>query len=248
VATWAKEPIVIKVRDAYKPYTYYLVRETNVDKERTFHVKMPISPNTALVEVYNKKYGNKKSGEDTTFQILRGKKIGLERSLNCFNSNQGLKDFVGFAQQFAERLSITSAGHTICMSDDGKFRIDLLSTIRDRKTNSIIPTPARISHKRGVIEVSKQHLLKYTVPMRVAILMHEYSHFYINKDIANETEADLNAVLICLSLGYPKSEIAKGFIEVFKGSPKNSNANKVRLKKILLFIDKFESFRFKMCA
>jgi hypothetical protein len=34
----------------------------------------------------------------------------------------------------------------------------------------------------------------------MAILLHEYSHFYVNQDINNESEADLNGLLIYLGL------------------------------------------------
>ena len=46
-------------------------------------------------------------------------------------------------------------------------------------SGSYLPTPARISQLNGKMEVSYMQFLEYTVPMRMAILLHEYSHFYV---------------------------------------------------------------------
>jgi hypothetical protein len=52
--------------------------------------------------------------------------------------------------------------------------------------------------------------------MRFAILCHEFSHFYVNEDMDNESEADINGLLIYLGLGYPRIEGYQAFLEVFK--------------------------------
>jgi hypothetical protein len=59
--------------------------------------------------------------------------------------------------------------------------------------------------------------------MRMAILLHEFSHYYINSDIANETEADLNGLTIYLGLGYPIKEAYTAFGETFIGYPSEQN-------------------------
>ena len=47
--------------------------------------------------------------------------------------------------------------------------------------------------------------------MRMAILLHEFSHFYLNDRMEDETEADLNGLLIYLALGYPRIEAYQSF-------------------------------------
>ena len=84
-------------------------------------------------------------------------------------------------------------------------------------------TPARISKSNGRIQVSKKQFDKYTVPMRMAILLHEFAHFYLNENIDDETEADLNGLLIYLGLGYPRIEGYEAFLQVFEGSPTQEN-------------------------
>jgi hypothetical protein len=77
-----------------------------------------------------------------------------------------------------------------------------------------------------------------TVPMRMAIMLHEFSHFYINDDINDETEADLNGLLIYLGLGYPRIEAYEAFLTTFIGTP--TPTNKERYDIINKFITNFE--------
>jgi hypothetical protein len=49
----------------------------------------------------------------------------------------------------------------------------------------------------------------------MAILLHEFSHFYLNAEINDETEADKNALMIYLGLGYPRIEACEAFLDTF---------------------------------
>jgi hypothetical protein len=115
--------------------------------------------------------------------------------------------------------------------------IEYLPTIVN-KDGRELTTPARISKVTGRIQVSKKQFDDYTVPMRFAILCHEFSHFYVNEDMDNESEADINGLLIYLGLGYPRIEAFQAFLEVFKDSP--SQQNKKRYDRINNFIRNFE--------
>ena len=84
-----------------------------------------------------------------------------------------------------------------------------------------------------------------TIPMRMSILLHEFSHFYLNKDVANETEADLNALKIYLSLGYPYIEAHKSFIHTFKGN--QTLQNKMRYEEIKKFVKGYERNKYSLC-
>ena len=74
--------------------------------------------------------------------------------------------------------------------------------------------------------------------MRMAILLHEFAHFYLNEDIQDEIEADLNGLLIYLGLGYPRVD---GY-EAFEGTP--TEKNKVRFDVINKFIHDFENKKY----
>lgn len=242
----AKRPVRmrISVRDSKKPNTFYTNRWCNVHGDKTYYIRMPQSPELALVDIYNERVGNVPEGQDRSFTCTLEQRA-LRNSLNVFTSrNRNLLSFVKFAQQFSERAAILSAGHSIYKSDDGAFRIDYLDVIRDRKTGTPLRTPARIAQRDGVIQISKQHFVKYTVPMRMAILLHEFSHFYLNYQQDNEMEADKNALIVYLSLGYPRIEAIQAFSEVFIGTPSDLNRN--RWDEIKKFINEFENKKYKL--
>jgi len=246
VATKSPEKIKIVVKDLNKPNTYYTNRWTTIEGTERFFVRMPLSPYESLVSVFNERNGNVKKGDDPTFKILKVDAQPLERKLECVDwSNPKIRDFVEFAQQFCNNAGILSAGKypngSTYVSDEGNFRIDYFDDIRTKR-GMVIPTPARISQTKGIIQVSKADFKKFTVPMRLAILLHEFSHFYLNKDITDETEADLNGLLIYLALGYPRIEAYQSFLTTFKETP--TTQNKERFDVLHQFITNFERDKF----
>lgn len=234
----------ISVRDSKKPNTFYTNRKCEVNGEKTYYLRLPQSPDLAIVDIFNERVGNVPEGQDKSFTCTLLEKP-LKSSLNVFRSrNRNLLSFVKFAQEFSERAAILSAGDSIYRSDDGRFRIDYMDVIRSRKDNQPLRTPARISQKDGVIQISKFHFKKYTVPMRMAILLHEFSHFYLNYKPENEMEADKNALIVYLSMGYPRIEAIQAFSEVFIGTP--TDQNRQRWDEIRKFIDEFEDKKYKL--
>ena len=139
---------------------------------------------------------------------------------------------------YTKRYSNIDTKGDIYKSNNGKFRIDYFDTIRSYATGNTIKTPARISQRNGRIEVSAEQFRTFTIPMRMAILLHEYSHYYLNKNPRNETEADLNGLNIYLKLGYPNIDIYNVFLNVFKLSP--SMENKKRFDKLDKFVKNFK--------
>ena len=248
VMTASPQKIEVVVQDANKKNTKFTQRYHTVRGKQKFYVRMPISPYEAIISVYNKANGNMRKGEDNTFKVVSIDAVKLKRKMDCVNwDNPKIRDFVHFAQQFCENAGILSAGKfpngSTYISDNGNFRIDYFDDIRSKK-GLVIPTPARISQSKGIIQVSKKHFKKFTVPMRLAILLHEFSHFYLNKNMADETEADLNGLLIYLALGYPRIEAYQSFLHTFKDTP--TNQNKERFDILHQFITNFE--RNKYCT
>jgi len=226
----------IKVADAEKPNTIFTSRHCKVDSHEGVFVRMPIAPKRAVIDIISE--DELGGGEDKNYKVTDAKKLPLKRKLTSFNhANPTIQKFVKFAEQFSAKAGYISAKGSIYTSDDGKFRIDYLDDIVDEEGRSI-KTPARISRNEGIIEVSKVKFEKYTIPMRMAILLHEFSHFYLNTDMANETEADLNGLLIYLGLGYPRIDAYNVFTQVFSTSANELNVN--RMKIIDDFIRNFE--------
>jgi len=239
-----KEPrkMYLKVKDDEKPFTNYTNRYCVVEGEETFWVRMPISPPIATIII---KSENQMDGAiDDSYKVGNLKILPLKRKLTAFNyTNSTIQNYINFCQEFCAKAGYISAGNSIYTSDDGKFRIDYLNDIVD-DMGKPLNTPARISKSQGIIEVSKDKFKEYTIPMRMCILLHEFSHYYLNTDISNETEADLNGLLIYLGLGYPRIDAYNVFTQVFSNSPNMVNGN--RMKIIDKFIRNFEDTHYEM--
>ena len=75
--------------------------------------------------------------------------------------------------------------------------------------------------------------------MRMAVLLHEFSHYWLNRDIDSEIEADLNGLALYLSLGYPRISAFNSFVKVFMNAPTQQNHERMEI--IKKFIANFES-------
>lgn len=248
----SKQPteLVLQVRDKNKPNTYYYKRKVKVNGKRTVDLKFPSSPEYMVMKLYNPHNGNLPYGKDPTFSSNGGKAEKL-RTCDVWWDDM-TKSFYKFAVEFCENAGTLSAGNRkphIYRSDDGKFTIDYYNRIVDKKTGKVLKTPARVGHTSGIIEVGKYHFEKYTVPMRLIILLHEFSHKYknpqIGRDISYETGADINALYIYLGMGWSEVEAHRAFLTVF--SDAKSKGNHKRYKIIKDFIDKYSKGLIEKC-
>jgi hypothetical protein len=229
--------IKIKVVDADQTNTVFTDRDKVVDGESIFYVRMPVSPNNALVYVYNEDNGNLTSNQDNSFDVESISKEMLEKKLDVIDfGNPLVRSFINFCTRFCYNAGSLPSGTYV--SDDNKFVIKYLATIEDSGQEQT--TPARIELNTGIIEVSKKQFVNFTVPNRMAILLHEFSHVYLNDNADDEVEADLNGLLIYLGLGYPRIEAFEVFASTFMNAP--TDQNKMRFDKIKNFIDNFENF------
>lgn len=243
VQTTAPCEIKIEAQDANKLHTFYANRKGIVNGYREFEVKFPQSPANAAVSVYNIANGNVIGRTDPSFTITKIAAKPLETRA-IWQSAQD-RSFVKFAQWFSENAANFTSGDMIphiYRSDDAQFTIDYYNKIRDRQTGAFVNTPARIGHDKGIIEVSKKDFLTYTVPMRMIILLHEYSHKWKNPknnlDMANEAAADIAALDMYLSLGYSPMEAHQAFLYVFNGAKTPENHKRYLIIKD--YIEKFE--------
>jgi len=235
VYTYKPTNIRIKVIDADQPNTTFTNRTRIIEGESSFYVRMPVSSDNVLVYVYNEDNGNLLSGQDNTFVVDSVTKELLEKKIDVIDmANPYIKSFITFATKFCYNAGSLPTGNY--QSDDKTFVIKYLPTIEDNGKEQT--TPARIDIDSGIIEISKKQFIDYTIPNRMAILLHEFSHVYLNDNVDDEVEADLNALLIYLGLGYPRVEAFEVFAAAFKNSP--SKLNQMRYDKIVSFIDNFE--------
>ena len=246
VVTKKPEKICVVAYDKAKKNTQYVNHCGTVDTKspdgyyrRRFEIIMPTSPDKLSVSVYNKA-NMKDAGKSFTVE-----KFGVTK-LKTWEiwMSQHTKDFVNFVQMFSENSDLLKtfeeAGRQpnsgVYKSDNGKFKIKYFDIIQDSKGNKLT-TPARISNRDGTIEVSKFYFNKYSVAMRIMILMHEYSHFWMNKDMANEMQADLNGLYVYLGLGYSPIEAHRAFLYVFDNA--DTEGNRMRYGMIKKYVADF---------
>jgi len=236
IRTPKSEKIHLIVSDESHKNTVFTNRWKTINGDCSFFVRMPVSGKYSIISLYNERVG-KDVESDNSFEVLDIKKLPLEKRLDVVDfSNSNLRSFINFCTRFCFNAGHISSG--LYKSSDGRFTIDYVPTIISSKSGKELETPARISKDSGRIQVSQKKFVGDTIPMRMAILLHEYSHFYVNKDINDESEADLNGLLIYLGLGYPRFEGHEAFLKTFIDTP--SEMNKIRYDKIKAFIEDFE--------
>jgi len=244
-----RSPEILKIiaKDSRKPQTYYYNRIIKVNGERTINLKMPQSPPILDLKIFNVASPDLVSQVDPSLSFSDIKAVPLKENPIWLSKQD--REFIEFAQWFSENASILTSGKNmphIYRSTNGNFEIDYFDVIKDRKSKIPVKTPARIGHISGTIEISKKHFLHYSIPMRMIILLHEYSHKFKNPkqgfDITNEYASDVNALRMFLSLGYSEVEGIYAFHKTFKIS--DSKVNKIRMMIIKDFVRKFNRGEF----
>ena len=180
---------------------------------------MPMCPDIANVVVLAE------DGVDSGYEIddIRVEELPTDYTHKHFD-NEEASSFVEFAEEFCFNAGNLDAKGTSYFSDDEVFHITYLDNITEN--GEIVPTPARISQTDGMIEVSRVDFLRYTVPMRMAILLHEFAHFYLNEVMEDEIEADHNSLQLYLGMGYPRIDAYNVYLDVFENSPSELNKDR----------------------
>lgn len=233
VRTSRPQKIGIMIADELLPNTYYMNRWKIVEKEHHFSCELPINSDNVELIVYNTNDARNLK-QNYGFEVGNIKIDNLKRDLSKIP--QFDIKFIRFANWVSRRCAIMSPG--AIMDDDGYFRFDLLKNIH-RDNGQVHTTPCRIEMNSKRIEISLNKFLSYSVPGRVALLLHEFGHGFLNFDPANEEEADVKSLLDYLYYGYPKIEAKRVWLKVFGNSP--SDYNRKRYGKIKQIIDDFST-------
>jgi hypothetical protein len=229
IKTDSSQEIMVSVSDPIKPNTDYFKSSGYIQGERKFFVRLPLTPNKALVKIYNVVNGNLPYGVDTTFKLLSIKQEPLQQDLNVFDSkNDVVTDFLKFFIDFSEKAGYLPTGQELYQSVDGLFSVRYLDIIRDGN-GAPINSSARINSYTGVMDFAKYFFKLYTIPERILIGAHEFSHFYVNKDARNEFEADRNGLMIYLGLGFPRKEALQGWLKVFGRAKTEQNVRRYKM-------------------
>ena len=228
---------------------YYATEGTVDDKGREFNLAFPLSPDQLIIRVFPNRFRTYSDFEKFGNPMQKDIAISLPKKgplkTTPIHLTKKDQEAVKFFEWFATNASILSATQpngipSIYKSDSGSFEIHYHTRITNRD-GSVVSTPARIGHDTGIIEVSQKDFLGYTIPGRMAVLLHEYAHKFVNEStglmVKDEIGADLNALNIYLSLGYSPVEAHLVFLSVFETA--NNEYNHKRYKALKQFIDDF---------
>ena len=252
----SSRPVKLRVLtyDYNKPYTKYSDRDIILNGERVIYLTFPKSPEFLVLEVTEQGQGAQQQSKNWEVVGYQGKNnkvlpyqvIGINKCDVWMDEDT--RKFFEFAEFFSTNAGIFTANGTYSI---GKFKIDYQDFIIDKKTNTLVNTPARIGHDTGLIHVARQMFQDYTVPQRLMILLHEFSHKYINpkygKDIGNEFAADINALYIYLGNGYPAIDAQTVYLKVFNQDGVDAKLSLRRYAFIEDYIKKFKNNNIAGC-
>lgn len=223
--------------DVGKKNSKYADRLITVNNSRTIYFSLPIPPKEIFIGCLNAD-----NPSDNDFQVIL--KEQPPKIYNIYLDSEA-KQFVEFAYKFCQTcgFDLPSKNGTIYQTADNKFKIKYMPKIVDYATGNLLNTPARVGHNTGIIEISAEKYLRYTIPMRFMIILHEFSHKYRNPkiglDISNEFGADINGLYIYLGLGFSKIDAITVFAKVFLRA--QTEGNRQRMRKIQQYIQSFEN-------
>jgi len=212
IITRDETEIFITGYDPASPKTEYFSRRIDVNGTDKVEFNCPQSPRKLKIIIW--------STGDKKFTIPQIQVVPFNREFRNFSDSENAAD-IKLIENFARR-SGRYRSRRMYSSKGSNFRIQLLPVIR-QDNGKEHPTPARIHTTLPLIQVSKKHFDKMTIPQRVAILTHEYSHNFINMDQDSEIEADNNMMDLYERLGYPRLEAVYAFANVMSDTDVNHN-------------------------
>lgn len=223
-----------------QPHSYYVYRTIEVADKRTIFLSFPVAPKQIRLSV-------ECLGDKVNSRFKINPEVKDLRKYNIWIDEE-TENFLDLAVPFSQvcGFEIPTRQGKVYSSEDKTFNIKYVPQIIDYMTGKSMSTPARIGHNTGLIEVNAGKFIKYTIPMRMMILLHEFSHKWknpkINLPISDEVGADINALYIYLGLGFSKVDAIYVYANVFLSA--QGKGNQERMRKIMDYIARFENQEF----
>lgn len=189
-------------------HTEYFFRQMFVDGTEKFTFNLPQSPKFLDLLIFEINEGHVANSK--LFQVERiniNKLVTEPLFLDDFT-----KEFIDFASIFAAKSGYLKTG--TYFSKKKRFTIKLVEKIMSNGVE--VKTPSRIHKSLNYIEVSQAYFNDMTIPSRMNILLHEFSHNYMNENADSEHEADSNGLDLYLDIGYPRIESVYSLTKIFK--------------------------------
>ena len=161
--------------DSSKKHTEYFKRKIYLKGKDTYLFKLPKSPSELTLLIYDMGAGF--NVNPSSFIVNSIKILPLKKS--TIFADQLTRDFYDFASEFCEKCGSLSVGDYY--DNKRQFKIQYFDKILS-EAGKEMNTPARISISDNTIQVSKSMMDTYTIPIRLAVLGHEYAHNYLNSN------------------------------------------------------------------
>jgi hypothetical protein len=213
--------IIVVGYDPKNDKRIFFLREIYLNRPKDkYYLTAPITSEQVSVMLFD--INNRNS--DETFRV--DKIVRKELAINTFITNKKTNNFITFIKGFTYYYSSLKYGWVY--DKNREFRILNSRTLE-------VPTPSRIDTIDNHIEVYGLMFDELSIPQMIMILLHEYSHNYLNKNGDSETEADINGLNIYLKLGFPATEAVYAFTGILRDNIESHE----RLQNILAFIENY---------
>jgi hypothetical protein len=201
----------------------------------TLEFPLPMTPKGLLIN-----FSNETNHDDSAYKVLTLKCDKLPQNPTALRQDD--IEFIQFAKWFALNAGTLPEG--LIKSHDGKFKIRYFNDIvtgpgeltadgRPIKAGIKLSTPARTDHETGDIELARSQVRGFTVPIIMAIIMHERTHYKNNT--MDEKFCDREALRIVLGLGFPKTECIYAFTNIFEDTKVNID----RINDIVAYVENY---------
>lgn len=212
-----------------------LERVDNISDRKKVILKLPMTSQKIIIELFTKQNGRQPLGKDQTFSVSTPVIMPLKRTQVDLGS--GDIEFVNFIKQMMVELPRLTPDGNMRKSPSGRFKVVITDKLKS-SGGAYINSPAMVGKKTGTIEISKDYMMRLSQNQRVAILCHEYGHFYKNPlsnlPIGDEVGADLNGITVFVGNGFGLDEYGNAFGKVFNGAQTDQNEKRGRVMKMFL--------------
>jgi len=210
VKDFRNQPIRLKAYHPTHPNTVYcdIRNEYDYHVKKLIPLKFPITPEDSMALELSYADGSQLQLESLKTEVLKSQPLLISAD-NI--------EFLRFAETFAEQAGYVKAG--VFSDPHNKFQIEYAPEIVYERDGKKYTTPARVDHDTGVVSAAQKDFIRYTIPMRVFILMHERFHYAHN--VENESYPDKMAGIVCVRAGFPKDEISYAATKIFSDTEEN---------------------------
>ena len=199
------------------------------------HVKLllPVSHEKGVIVVAR----NNKT-KKSTVKISRYQLSHLETKISVLpKDNKYLFEFINHAIDFCSRASFLPTGNY----NSKNIRITYVDSLKVKNDEGKMvqsTSPARVNSHTKIIEVSKAFFKNRTIAGRFAVVCHEFAHVYMNNVTSSEFEADKNAAMIYLGLGFPRADLITVWADIY--SAFDTKQNRQRMERYMSYVKSYD--------